>query len=77
MNIASKDPFDQFADDYEQGNFLKALQHLIISSQLTYDDLNSIQTKGFPLLLNYADASVFKGPLEFRQTQQLDRKSVV
>ena len=71
MSIASKDPFDRFADDYEQGNFLKALQHLIISSQLTYDDLNSIQTKGFPLLINYADASVFKGPLEFRQTQQL------
>lgn len=71
MNFSAKDLFDLFTEDYEQGLFDSALQRIIPSSQTAYDSLASRESKVLPFLVNYADASVFKGAAEFQQTHEI------
>lgn len=61
------DPFDGCVDAYEQGAFSRAFQHILTSPAIAYDSLQSRERK-FQFLINYADASVFKGPVAYSHT---------
>ena len=62
-----QDPFDEFLHFYEKGLIDQALQVIIPDPAFSYDSLHSSE-KTFPYFVNFADASVFKGALEFKQT---------
>ncbi|MBA2368423.1 MAG: glycosyltransferase [Candidatus Protochlamydia sp.] len=61
------DPFDKFLHFYERGLIEEALQVILPDALVTYDSLHSSE-KSFPYFVNFIDASVFKGAMEFNQT---------
>jgi glycosyltransferase involved in cell wall biosynthesis len=64
--MREKDVFDQFIDSYEKGFWNQALQAIIPYPTVIYDDLYSKEIN-FSHFVNYADACVFKGGIEFQQ----------
>ncbi len=62
-----------FIKTYEQGHILKALQSIVSRPRVSYDDLSQ---KGSPLwyLINYVDASIFKGIFETYVTNRALQK---
>ncbi len=63
--------FDQFIQNYTKGDFLRALQGLILSPQIKYDTLQSHDNQWLHFLINYADACVFKGASDFSKASQV------
>lgn len=63
--------FDQFIQHYTKGDFLQALQRLILSPQIKYEALQSHENPLLHFLINYADACVFKGAFEFSKACQV------
>lgn len=61
------DPLDKFLHFYENGHREQALQVIIPDPSFSYDSLHSSE-KAFPYFVNFIDASVFKGAMEFNQT---------
>jgi len=64
--MTSPDLFSQFIELYEQGQFQKAFRLIITHPDVRYDGLVSKEPL-FRKLVNFADACVFKGPLEAYQ----------
>lgn len=62
-----QDPLDAFLDYYEKGLWNQALRIAIPYPTIGYDTLHS-REKSFFYFINYADACVFKGALDFKQT---------
>ncbi|WP_075883910.1 glycosyltransferase [Candidatus Protochlamydia sp. W-9] len=62
-----KDLLDQFIDLYEQESKTEALRLVLPSPMIAYDDLFS-KDRVFFYFVNFVDAAVFKGALEFKAT---------
>ncbi|MCE2982481.1 MAG: glycosyltransferase [Parachlamydia sp.] len=61
------DLFDDFISHYEKGERLKAFQLLFPVPGVSLDSLASSE-RAFPYFVNFADASIHKGALEYKQT---------
>jgi hypothetical protein len=61
------DPFDKFLHFYENDLREQALEVILPDPSFSYDSLHSSE-KTFPYFVNFIDASVFKGAMEFNQT---------
>jgi len=64
LTRTTEDPFDKFTDLYEGGKKLEALQTIITTPEVKYEELFSKKPE-FQQIINYADASVFQDALSF------------
>lgn len=67
MNEGSEDLFFEVIDEYENGHILEAMQRILITPDVQYESLPSLQPL-FKYLVNYVDACVFKNILSVQHT---------
>jgi len=68
--MKNKDLFDAFVDWYEEGRWKEALEIVLPYPNIRYNTLISKESL-FQRIIDFVDASVYKGTIAFQQTQKV------